>query len=96
MFMSEYECLKNKLEDSKKIEIDKIEINAIDNINEIDINKEKPSSTRIIDFIKKSKNPYMFLVDDMKVKIEYGNNDRKINQCINSLIANKINAKNYQ
>ena len=38
----------------------------------------------------------MFLVDDMKVKIEYGNNDKKINQCINSLIANKINAKNYQ
>ncbi|MGN0973408.1 MAG: DUF6870 family protein [Bacilli bacterium] len=94
--MSEYEWLKNKLEDSKKMEIDKIEINAIDNINEIDIDKEKPSSTRIIDFIKKSKNPYMFLVDDMKVKIEYGNNDRKINQCINSLIANKINAKNYQ
>ena len=96
MFMSEYEWLKNKLKDSKKIEMDKIEINAIDNINEIDIDKEKPSSTRIIDFIKKSKNPYMFLVDDTKVKIKYGNNDRKINQCINSLIANKINAKNYQ
>jgi len=94
--MSEYEWLKNKLENSKKIEIDKIEKDEIDNVNEIDINKEKPSSTRIIDFIKKSKNPYMFLVDDMKVKIEYGNNDKKINQCINSLIANKINAKNYQ
>ena len=52
--------------------------------------------TEIIEFIKKTKNPYMFLVDDMKVKIEYGNNDRKINQCINSLIANKVNAKNYQ
>ena len=94
--MSEYEWLKNKLEDSKKMEINKTEIDEIDNINEIEIDKEKPSSTRIIDFIKKSKNPYMFLVDDMKVKIEYGNNDRKINQCINSLIANKINAKNYQ
>jgi len=94
--MSEYEWLKNKLENSKKIEIEKIEKDEIDNVNEIDINKEKPSSTRIIDFIKKSKNPYMFLVDDMKVKIEYGNNDKKINQCINSLIANKINAKNYQ
>lgn len=94
--MSEYKWLKNKLENSKKIEIDKIEKDEIDNVNEIDINKEKPSSTRIIDFIKKSKNPYMFLVDDMKVKIEYGNNDKKINQCINSLIANKINAKNYQ
>lgn len=94
--MSEYEWLKNKLEDSKKIEIDKIEVNAIDNINEIDIDKEKPSSTRIIDFIKKSRNPYIFLVDDMKVKIEYGNNDKKITQCINNLITNKINAKNYQ
>jgi hypothetical protein len=94
--MSEYEWLKNKLEDSKKIEIDKIGISEIDNVNEIEINKEKPSSTRIIDFIKKTKNPYIFLVDDMKVKIEYGNNDKEINQCINSLIANKINAKNYQ
>lgn len=96
MFMSEYEWLKNKLEDSKKIEIDKIEKREIDNINEININKDKPSVNRIVEFLKESKNPYMFLVDDMKVKIEYGNNDRKINQCINSLIANKINAKNYQ
>ena len=42
--MSEYEWLKNKLEDSKKMEINKTEIDEIDNINEIEIDKEKPSS----------------------------------------------------
>jgi len=94
--MSEYKWLKDKLESSKNIEIDKIEKAELDDINEIKINKEKPSSTRILEFIKESKNPYIFLVDGMKVKIEYGDCDRKINQCINSLIANKVNAKNYQ
>ena len=84
------------MENSKKIEIDKIEKDELDNINEIKINKEKPSYTRIVEYITKTKNPYIFLVDDMKVKIEYGNDDKKINQCINNLIANKVNSRNYE
>ena len=94
--MTEYESLKNKLKDSKKIEVSKVEKENIDSIDNIDIDKDKPSNIRIIEFLKQSKNPYLFLVEDMKVKIEYGEKGTKINECINSLIQDKVNAKYYQ
>lgn len=94
--MTEYESLKNKLKDSKKIEVSKVEKENIDSIDNIDINKDKPSNIRILEFLKQSKNPYLFLVEDMKVKIEYGKKGTKINECINNLIQDKVNAKYYQ
>ena len=94
--MTEYENLKNKLNNSKKIEVYEIEKEDLDNIDKIDINKDKPSNIRIVEFLKESKNPYLFLVEDMKVKIEYGEKGTKLNECINSLIQDKINSKNYQ
>ena len=94
--MTEYENLKNKLNDSKKLEINKIDKEDIEIIDNIEIDKDKPSTIRIVEFLKESKNPYLFLVDNMKVKIEYGDKSTKINECINSLIKNRANAKNYQ
>ena len=91
--MTEYENLKNKLKDSKKIEVNEVEKEKKDNI---DINKDKPSNIRILEFLKQSTNPYMFLIDNMIVKIEYGEKGTKLNDCINNLIQDKINSKNYQ
>ena len=93
--MSEYEFLKNKLKNSKKADIDEIKKEEIDCINEIKINKDNPSEERTIEFIKKTKNPYFFLVDDTKVKIEYGESNKKLSECLTSFVLNKINSNNY-
>ena len=94
--MTEYENLKNKLKDSKKIEVNEVEKENMDSIDNIDINKDKPSNIRILEFLKQSTNPYMFLIDNMIVKIEYGEKGTKLKDCINNLIQDKINSKNYQ
>lgn len=88
--MSEYEILKNKIEDSKKIVIEEVNDKKIDNIDLIKINRKNSRNIRIVNFIKETKNPYCFLVDDMVVKIEYSNNNKRIGQCISNLITNKI------
>lgn len=40
-------------------------------LKDIKINRKKSKSNRMLDYIKKIKNPYLFKVGDMAVKIEY-------------------------
>ena len=88
--MSEYEILRSKIEDSRKVAIEKLKDKNIDNIYDVKINKKNSKNSRIINFIMETKNPYCFLVDDMIVKIEYSNNNKRIGQCISNLITNKM------
>jgi len=89
--MMEYENLKNKLENSKNININNISRYDIDDIENISINKNLDTNNRTLEFIKETKNPYAFMVDGMKVKIEYGETGLTAGQCIKRLIQNKIN-----
>lgn len=88
--MFEYEILRSKIEDSRKVAIEKLNDKNIDNIYDVKINKKNSKNSRIINFIMETKNPYCFLVDDMIVKIEYSNNNKRIGQCISNLITNKM------
>ena len=48
-----------------------------------------PKKDRMIGFLKKVKNPYVFMVDGLKVKFEYSDKGLNINQCIENLIMNR-------
>ena len=89
MSMSEYEILCKKIKDSKKIPIEEMNEDEIDNIDSIKINKENAKQVRIANFVKEAKNPYCFYVDDMIVKFEFSNSNKEIGQCLNNLVMNK-------
>ncbi len=87
--MSEYELLKEKLDRTKSINMKDVDNNKIENIDNIKINKRNKSEIRIIDFIKNANNPYFFCTNDVVIKIEYSKNNRRINDCICSLVSNR-------
>ena len=82
--MDEYAKLKTKLQLGKNSNLNYIQEKDIDNIEEINVDINMPKKDRMIGFLKKVKNPYVFMV-----KFEYSDKGLNINQCIENLIMNR-------
>lgn len=78
--------LEEKLKRCKDIDLSEINIDEIDDLNEIRISRRKSKEERIIDFISKNKNPYIFKVNGRLVKIEFTDNGRKAEDAITNVI----------
>lgn len=83
--MNKYDIgkLDKKLKQCKNISVD----NSIDNLSEIKIDKKKKGNDRILDFINKVSNPYIFYIDNQIVKIEFSNNSKNAEECITNVIS---------
>lgn len=87
--MDEYKKLKTKLQLGKNSDIRCVDEKDIDNIENINVDVDLPKPERMIKFLQKVKNPYVFMVNGLKVKFEYSDKGLNINQCIENLIMNK-------
>jgi len=84
--------LENKLLQCRNKNIEDVDINEIDNLSDINIDRKKKGNDRILDFINKTINPYIFNIDGKIVKIEFSNkraDNSTLNaeDCITSVIA---------
>lgn len=52
--------LEEKLKICKDIDLSEVNIDEVDDLNEIIISRRKSKEERIIDFISKTKNPYIY------------------------------------
>jgi len=78
--------LEEKLKKCKDIDLSEVNINEVDDLNKIRISRRKSKEERIIDFINKTKNPYIFNVNGRLVKLEFTNNGRKAEDAITNVI----------
>ena len=87
-FINKYNIkeLREKLERCKNISLDEVNLDDVDELSSIKINTRMNTVNRIIDFISKTKNPYIFKVNGRLVKIEFCNNDKKAEDSITSVI----------
>lgn len=81
------EKLDQKIKNCKNISVDNIDVNSIDNLSEIKIDRKKKGNDRILDFINKVSNPYIFNIDNQIVKIEFTNNSKNAEECITNVIS---------
>ena len=88
--MEDYVKLKTKLQLGKQSKMNLIEKKDIDKIEDINVDIDLPKTQRIINFLREVKNPYVFIVDGLKVKLEFSEKGKDINQCFENLIINKI------
>ena len=66
------------------------DIDNIEDILNINIDIEKSSVERILDFLVRSKNPYLFKVAGVKVRFEFSNNSNlSATDCISRAIKNE-------
>ena len=66
----------------------KIEDVSLDEISSIKIERRKSSNERILDFIVKVKNPYIFKVNGKLVRISFSNTDKTAEDCLTNVLKN--------
>ena len=80
--------LEEKLKICKDIDLSEVNIDEVDDLNEIRISRKKSNEERIIDFINKTKNPYIFKVNGRLVKLEFTDNGKSAEDCLINVFKN--------
>ena len=81
-----YKELKEKLDRCKKIKLEDIDPNDVDEITDIKIDKRKSSNERILDFLNEVKNPYVFKMNGKLVRISFSNTNRTADDCLTRVL----------
>ena len=79
--------LEEKLNKCKNMSIKDINPEEIDNLEDIKIDRRKESKERILDFIMKIKNPYVFKIKGKIVKIEFSENGVKAEDAVANAVS---------
>ena len=83
------EELKEKLERCRNVNLDDVKLEDVDEIISIKIDRRKSSEERILDFIMKEKNPYIFKVNGKLVRIRFlENTDLTAEDCLTNVLKN--------
>ena len=80
--------LKEKLKKYENIQLSEININEVDEITDIKVNKRKSSNDRILDFLNTVKNPYVFKHNGKLVKIGFSDTDKTADECLTNVLKN--------
>ena len=80
--------LKEKLKKYENIPLSEININEVDEITDIKVNKRKSSNDRILDFLNTVKNPYVFKHNGKLVRIGFSNTDKTADECLTNVLKN--------
>lgn len=80
--------LADKLERCRNVNLDDIKLEDVDEITDIKINRRKPSNERILDFIMKTKNPYIFNVNRKLVRIRFSDTNKTADDCLTNVLKN--------
>lgn len=62
-----------EFEEMKKVDIRTVELNILEDLDKIDVDKSLTKQERLLDFITKIKNPFCFICNGMVVKTSYSN-----------------------
>jgi len=86
--MEEYNVkeLEEKIKRCKYIEVNEVNIDDVDELSEIKIIRGKNKEEKILDFISKTKNPYIFKVNGKLVKLEFTDNGKSAEDAITRVI----------
>ncbi len=82
------EKIKDKLKMFENMSLSDIDINDVDELTNIKINKKKSSNERIRDFLNTVKNPYVFKVNNKLVKINFSDTDKTADDCLTNVLNN--------
>ena len=80
--------LKEKLDRCRNVNLEDVTLDDVDEISSIKIDKRKPSNERILEFIIKVKNPYIFKVNGKLVRISFTDTDKTVEDCLTRVLEN--------
>lgn len=81
--------LAEKLERCRKVKFDDAKLEDVDEITDIKIDRRKPSEERILEYLMKTKKPYIFKVNGKLVRIRFSENSNlTAEDCLTNVLKN--------
>ena len=77
-----------KIKRCKDMSLEDVSLDDVDEISDIKIDKRKSSNERILDFLNKVKNPYIFKVKGKLVRIRFSNTEKTADDCLTNVLKN--------
>lgn len=70
------------VEEMKAVDLRTVDKKQLVNWGDVKIEHCETKADRIREMVQKLQNPYVYMVGDVKVKLSYSNNNRKIEDCM--------------
>lgn len=80
--------LEEKLKRCKNMKLENISLDDVDDIKDIKIDRRKSSNERILDFLVKVKNPYVFKIYGRLVRMRFMENGPSADECLTNMLQN--------
>ena len=77
-----------KLNRCRNMKLEDVTLDDVDEIGSIKIDRRKSSNERILDFIIKVKNPYIFKVNGKLVRMSFSDTDKTAEDCLTNVLKN--------
>ena len=80
--------LEEKLKRCRNMKLEYVTLDDVDELSSIKIDRRKSSNERILDFLIKVKNPYIFKVNGRLVRMRFSENGPTADECIKRVLKN--------
>ena len=80
--------LQEKLEKCRNMKLEDVTLDDVDELSSIKIDRRKSSNERILDFLIKVKNPYIFKVNGRLVRMRFSENGPTADECLTNMLEN--------
>ena len=80
--------LKEKLKRCRNMRLEDVTLDDVDELGTIKIDRRKSSNERILDFLTKVKNPYIFKVNGRLVRMRFSENGPTADECLTNMLEN--------
>ena len=80
--------LQEKLEKWRNMRLEDETLDDVDELGTIKIDRRKSSNKRILDFLTKVKNPYIFKVNGRLVRMKFSENGPTADECLTNMLEN--------
>lgn len=65
-----------------------VTLDDVDDVSSIKIDRRKTSNKKILEFITKVKNPYIFKVNGKLIRISFADTDKTAEDCLTNVLKN--------
>ena len=80
--------LEEKLKRCRNMKLEDVTLDDVDELSSIKIDRRKSSNERILDFLIKVKNPYIFKVNGRLVRMRFSENGPTADECLTNMLEN--------
>ena len=80
--------LEEKLKRCRNMKLEDVTLDDVDELSYIKIDRRKSSNERILDFLIKVKNPYIFKVNGRLVRMRFSEKGPTADKCLTNMLEN--------